>query len=126
MVYYDSSALDRVFASLSDPTRREIVARLADRESTISELASRFDMTLPAVSKHVRVLERAGLARVRRRGRSRHAALVAAPLREASDWLERYRRFWEFQLGELAAYLERAGAGDGEPTHGRREEEDGP
>lgn len=91
MVYH--SRLDRVFAGLADPTRRSILRRLASGEKTISELASRFDMTLPAVSKHVRVLERAGLARVSREGRSRRTALVAAPLREVRDWIERYRRF---------------------------------
>ena len=91
MVYH--SRLDRIFAGLADPTRRSILKRLASGEKTISELASRFDMTLPAVSKHVRVLERAGLARVRREGRSRRTVLVAAPLREARDWIERYRRF---------------------------------
>jgi DNA-binding transcriptional ArsR family regulator len=97
--------LDGVFAGLADPTRRAILARLATGEKTISDLASRFDMSLPAVSKHIRVLERAGLARVRREGRSRRTALVAAPLREAVDWIADYRRFWEFQLDQLAAYL---------------------
>jgi DNA-binding transcriptional ArsR family regulator len=108
MVYQRPARLDRVFAGLADPTRRAILKRLATGEKTISELASRFDMSLPAVSKHVRVLERAGLARVRREGRSRHTTLVAAPLREASDWIQRYRRFWEFQLDQLAVYLEAA------------------
>jgi DNA-binding transcriptional ArsR family regulator len=106
MVYHNSRRLDRVFAGLADPTRRAILTRLATGDKTISELASRFDMTLPAVSKHIRVLERAGLARVRREGRSRRTHLVAAPLREAVDWIERYRRFWEFQLDQLAAFLE--------------------
>src|SRR5687768_3527079 len=106
MVYHRSERLDRVFAGLADPTRRAILTRLATGDKTISELASRFDMSLPAVSKHVRVLERAGLARVRREGRSRRTVLVGAPLREARDWIERYRRFWEFQLDQLAAYLD--------------------
>jgi DNA-binding transcriptional ArsR family regulator len=104
MVYYRSS-LDSTFAALADPTRRAILARLATGNPTISELAARFDMSLPAVSKHVRVLERAGLTRVRRDGRARRTALAATPLRDAAAWLERYRRFWEFQFDQLAAYL---------------------
>jgi DNA-binding transcriptional ArsR family regulator len=104
MVYYQQT-LDGTFAALADPTRRAIITRLATGERTISELASRFEMSLPAVSKHVRVLERAGLARVRRDGRVRRTTLVAAPMREASAWIERYRRFWEFQLDQLSAYL---------------------
>jgi DNA-binding transcriptional ArsR family regulator len=105
MVNHGAARLDRIFAGLADPTRRAILARLATGEKTISDLASRFDMSLPAVSKHVRVLERAGLARIRRDGRARRTALVAAPLREAGDWIEHYRRFWDFQLDQLAAYL---------------------
>src|SRR5690349_21902913 len=102
---YQSSSLDHTFAALADPTRRAIITRLATGERTISELASRFEMSLPAVSKHIRVLERAGLARVRREGRVRRTTLVAAPMRDASAWIERYRSFWEFQLDQLAAYL---------------------
>ena len=106
MVYYNSARLDRVFQGLADPTRRAILTRLAEGDKTISELASRFDMSLPAVSKHVRVLERAGLARIEREGRSRRTILVGAPLREARDWIERYRRFWEFQFDRLEAFLD--------------------
>jgi DNA-binding transcriptional ArsR family regulator len=122
MVYHRSTQLDRVFAGLADPTRRAILLRLARGDRTISELASRFDMSLPAVSKHVRVLERAGLARVQRDGRSRRTHLVAAPLREARDWIERYRRFWEFQLDQLAAYLEDAEPGGEQPEAGTPED----
>jgi DNA-binding transcriptional ArsR family regulator len=104
MVYHQQT-LDNTFAALADPTRRAIITRLAAGERTISELASRFEMSLPAVSKHIRVLERAGLARVRREGRVRRTTLVAAPMREASEWIEHYRRFWEFQLDQLSAYL---------------------
>jgi DNA-binding transcriptional ArsR family regulator len=104
MVYQQQ--LNATFAALADPTRREILARLATGERSISELAGRFDMTLPAVSKHVRVLERAGLASVRREGRTRRTTLVAAPMREAQAWIEKYRQFWEFQFDQLAAYLE--------------------
>jgi DNA-binding transcriptional ArsR family regulator len=103
---YSQASLDATFGALADPTRREILARLATRDHTIGELAGGFAMSLPAVSKHVRVLERAGLATVRRVGRARHARLAAAPMREAMDWMARYRRFWEFQLDQLAAYLE--------------------
>jgi DNA-binding transcriptional ArsR family regulator len=103
---YQSSSLDLTFQALADPTRREILARLAQGERSISELASRFDMTLPAVSKHVRVLERAGLATVRREGRVRRTRLTATPMREATRWIEHYRRFWESQLDQLANYLE--------------------
>ena len=104
MVYQQS--LDRTFAALADSTRREILARLATGERSISELASNFDMTLVAVSKHVYVLERAGLAAVRRDGRSRRTRLVAAPMREAREWIDVYKLFWVHQLDQLAAYLE--------------------
>jgi DNA-binding transcriptional ArsR family regulator len=105
MVYH-SAVLDATFAALADPTRREILARLAGGERTISELASRFDMSLPAVSKHVRVLERAGLAIVKRHGRVRRASITPAPMRGALEWIEFYRRFWESELDLLATYLE--------------------
>jgi DNA-binding transcriptional ArsR family regulator len=106
MVYHQSQ-LDATFGALADPTRREILSRLATGERTISELAGRFDMSLPAVSKHVRVLERAGLARVRVDGRTRRTTLVAAPMQAAQEWIESYRQFWEFQFDLLAAYLDR-------------------
>jgi DNA-binding transcriptional ArsR family regulator len=97
MVY--DSPLDRTFAALADPTRRSMLALLAQRERTISELAERFDMSLPAVSKHVRVLQRAGLARVHKHGRVRHCALRALPMRGAARWLGKYRYYWEPTLG---------------------------
>jgi DNA-binding transcriptional ArsR family regulator len=112
---YRYSTLDATFAALADPTRRAILARLTGGDRTISDLASRFDMSLPAVSKHVRVLERAGLARVRQEGRVRRTTLVAAPMRQAAAWIERYRQFWEFQFDQLTAYLS---AADGSPTTG--------
>jgi DNA-binding transcriptional ArsR family regulator len=105
MVYHRAH-LDTTFFALADPTRRAILTRLASGERTISELASRFDMSLPAVSKHVRVLQRAGLARVAREGRVRRASLDATPMRQALAWIERYRRFWESELALVAAYLE--------------------
>ena len=109
MVYYQD-ALDTTFGALADPTRRSILARLANGQSTISELASRFDMSLPAVSKHIRVLESAGLATLRKEGRVRRATLVAEPMREAAHWIETYQRFWEHQLEMLAKYVEHATA----------------
>src|SRR5882672_354577 len=98
MVY---SPLDTTFAALSDPTRREILSRLTTGDLTISELAGRFDMSLPAVSKHIRVLQRAGLASVERQGRVRRARLTPDPMRGALDWIARYRQFWESELDQL-------------------------
>ncbi|HEV8237506.1 MAG TPA: metalloregulator ArsR/SmtB family transcription factor [Gemmatimonadaceae bacterium] len=128
MVYHQRT-LDNTFAALADPTRRAIITRLATGERTISELASRFEMSLPAVSKHVRVLERAGLARVRREGRVRRTTLVAAPMREASAWIERYRSFWEFQFDQLSAYLasdHTASQGDEKPWPRRQRKQSAP
>ena len=115
MVYHHAN-LDTTFFALADPTRRAILTRLAGGERTISELASRFDMSLPAVSKHVRVLQRAGLARVERDGRVRRATLNAAPMRQALAWIERYRRFWESELALVAAYLEEPSASPSSPS----------
>jgi DNA-binding transcriptional ArsR family regulator len=100
-------ALDAVFASLADPTRRAIVDRLGQGEATISQLADPFSMSLQAVSKHLAVLEQAGLIAVEKRGRSRHTRLQPQPLAAASAWLERYREFWEGRLDALADYLEK-------------------
>jgi DNA-binding transcriptional ArsR family regulator len=105
MVYSQHATLDATFGALADPTRRAIMVNLAQGERSISELASQFDMTLPGVSKHVRVLERAGLADVRRDGRVRRCRLVAAPLRDAEAWIMKYRAFWEAQLDQFAAFL---------------------
>ncbi len=97
--------LDRTFAALADPTRRAIVARLADGEASVTELAAPFDMSLPAVSKHLKVLERAGLITRGRRAQWRPCRLEPEALKEASDWLEEYRRLWEERLGRLDDYL---------------------
>ena len=97
--------LDRTFAALADPTRRAIVARLADGEANVTELAGPFDMSLPAVSKHLKVLERAGLITRGRRAQSRPCRLEPIALKEASDWLEEYRRLWEERLDRLDEYL---------------------
>ena len=97
--------LDRTFAALADPTRRAILARLASGEASVTELAEPFEMTLPAVSKHLKVLERAGLIARGRRRQWRPARLEAEPLKEVAEWTERYRRFWEERYDRLDEYL---------------------
>ena len=97
--------LDRTFAALADPTRRAIVARLADGEASVTELAAPFAMSLPAVSKHLKVLEKAGLISRGRKAQWRPCRLEPEPLKEASDWLEEYRRLWEERLDRLDEYL---------------------
>jgi DNA-binding transcriptional ArsR family regulator len=106
MVYYQSSALDNTFAALSDVTRRAILARLAQGEASISDLAAPYDMSLPAVSKHLRVLERAKLVERRKDGRVHRCRLAAEPMKGAAEWIEKYRQFWERQFDSLAQYLE--------------------
>ena len=98
--------LDETFAALADPTRRAILARLAAGEASVTELAKPFAMTQPAISKHIRVLERAGLVSRGRDAQRRPVRLEAQPLAEATAWLERYRRFWEKRFDRLAAQLE--------------------
>jgi DNA-binding transcriptional ArsR family regulator len=97
--------LDATFAALADPTRRAILARLATGEASVNELAEPFAMSQPAVSKHLKVLERAGLISRRRDSQRRPCRLEAAPLAEATDWLVRYRQFWEGSLERLDALL---------------------
>jgi DNA-binding transcriptional ArsR family regulator len=97
--------LDSTFAALADPTRRAILARLASGETSVSELAEPFAMSLPAISKHLKVLQRAGLIERGREAQWRPCRLAAAPLKDASDWLEHYRRFWEESLDRLEEYL---------------------
>jgi DNA-binding transcriptional ArsR family regulator len=101
-----SDRLTATFAALADPTRRAILARLASGEVSVTQLAEPFAMTLPAVSKHLKVLERAGLVGRGRQAQWRPCRLEAAPLREVSDWVERYRQFWEERLDRLDAYLQ--------------------
>src|SRR5512147_1591550 len=96
-------ALSATFGALADPTRR---ARLAKGETTVGELAAPFDMTLPAVTKHLAVLERAGLIRRRRESQRRPCRIEAAPLKEATDWLAQYRQQWERRMDRLEAYVE--------------------
>jgi DNA-binding transcriptional ArsR family regulator len=100
-----ASHLDATFAALADPTRRALLARLAAGEAGVMQLAKPFNMSQPAVSKHLKVLERAGLIVRGRRAQSRPCRLQAAPLREVADWIERYRRYWEQSFDRLDAYL---------------------
>jgi DNA-binding transcriptional ArsR family regulator len=107
MVKYSSRTLNRTFAALADPTRRRILAHLARGDRCVTDLARPHAMSLPAVSKHLRVLENAGLLRRRRYGRTHEMQLDAKPLKEAAQWVEEYRKFWEASLDRLAAYLDK-------------------
>lgn len=100
-----SDRLSTTFAALADPTRRAILARLASGESAVNELAQPFRISLPAVTKHLKVLERAGLIARSRQAQRRPCRLQAAPLREAGDWVQQYRLFWERQFDQLDDYL---------------------
>lgn len=102
-----SPKLDATFAALADPTRRAILARLALGEVAVGELAAPFEMSLPAVSKHLKVLERAGLVSRGRDAQWRPVKLEAAPLKEAASWIEHYRKFWEQSFDRLDSYLQR-------------------
>lgn len=97
--------LSSTFAALADPTRRAILARLAVGEASVTELAKPFDMSLPAVTKHLKVLERAGLITRAREAQWRPCRLEPTPLREVSDWVEQYRRHWDERLDRLEEYL---------------------
>src|ERR1700729_1358504 len=97
--------LDSAFAALADGTRRAIVERLATGKACVTDLAAPFRMSLPAVSKHLRVLEGAGLVRRRREGRTHFLSLAGEPMATAAQWLERHRRFWEGSLDRLAVLL---------------------
>jgi DNA-binding transcriptional ArsR family regulator len=105
MVKCSSRLLNRTFGALADPTRRRILEHLAHGDRCVTDLARPYSMSLPAVSKHLRVLENAGLIRRRRKGRVHSLQLVAAPMRQASQWIEEYRRFWEGSLDRLDEYL---------------------
>jgi DNA-binding transcriptional ArsR family regulator len=97
--------LSATFAALADPTRRAILARLASGEASVTELAEPFEMSMPAVSKHLKVLERAGLIARGRDAQFRPCRLEAAPLKDAADWVEEYRQFWEQSFDRLDEYL---------------------
>ncbi|MGA8938428.1 MAG: metalloregulator ArsR/SmtB family transcription factor [Acidobacteriaceae bacterium] len=102
-----SDSISSTFAALADPTRRAILARLALGETSVTELAEPFEMSMPAVSKHLRVLERAGLITRGREAQWRPCKLHAEPLRDATGWLEHYRQFWEQSFDRLDEYLQR-------------------
>jgi DNA-binding transcriptional ArsR family regulator len=114
--------LDRTFGALADPTRRAILARLAKGEASVTELAEPIEMSLPAVSKHLKVLERAGLVSRGRERQWRPARLRAAPIREVAEWTDRYRRFWDERYDRLDEYLDEL-QGRGPST--RKEKGDG-
>src|SRR6266403_847887 len=107
MVKYSPNVLNRTFAALADPTRRRILEHLSRGDRCVTDLARPYRMSLPAVSKHLRVLEKAGLLRRRRYGRVHEMQLEAKPLKEAAQWVEEYRKFWEGSLDRLAVYLEK-------------------
>lgn len=110
--------LNRTFAALADPTRRAIIARLAKGESSVGELAEPFAMSLPAISKHLKVLERCGLIARSRQAQVRPCRLNAAPLKEVAEWVEHYRRFFEESFDRLDEYLQKIQSQ--EKRHGRR------
>lgn len=101
----NSDSLTQTFAALADPTRRAILQRLSQGEATVGELARPFSMSLPAVSRHLKVLEGAGLIAREREAQWRRCSIDAGPLRQAADWIEQYRRFWEDQFKALDDYL---------------------
>jgi len=116
-----SDQLSTTFAALSDPTRRAILARLAAGERSVGELAAPFAMSLPAISKHLKVLERAGLIARSRDAQWRPCRLAVAPLKDVADWLEHYRRFWEESFDRLDEYLkELKNKQNKEKKHGRK------
>jgi DNA-binding transcriptional ArsR family regulator len=105
MVEYRATTLNRVFSAVADPTRRAILKNLKQGSATVTEIARAFPVSLNAVSKHIRVLERAGLVRREIHGRQHHCRLVARPLRQATAWLDHYRKFWEIRLDALEQHL---------------------
>jgi DNA-binding transcriptional ArsR family regulator len=111
--------LSVIFAALADPTRRAILARLADGDATVTELAEPFSISLPAISRHLKVLEHAGLISRSRSGQWLSSTLDAAPLKEATDWMERYRQFWDASFDRLDAHLRRV-------QHDRGDQQPGP
>ncbi len=109
MVGYDEQQLDKTFAALADPTRRAIVQRLAKGDASVNELAEPFEMSLPAVSRHLKVLEGAGLLQRRREGKYRPCRLDGRALMQAAGWINTYRQFWGDQFDRLADFLEQTG-----------------
>jgi DNA-binding transcriptional ArsR family regulator len=111
--------LDRTFAALADPTRRAILGRLTSGEASVLELAAPFDISLPAISKHLKVLERAGLIARSKQRQWRPARLKAEPLKQVADWAGQYRRFWEERYDRLDEYLEEIQGRGKEDGNGR-------
>jgi DNA-binding transcriptional ArsR family regulator len=109
--------LSMTFTALADPTRRAILARLAEGEATVTELAAPFDLSLPGVSKHLKVLQRSGLITQGRQAQWRPCRLEAGPLKDVSAWVDHYRRFWDERLDRLDEYLRELSKK--EPKHGR-------
>jgi len=120
MVHQETSSgrLNATFAALADPTRRAILAKLASGETSVTKLAKPFEMSLPAISKHLKVLERAGLIARSREAQWRPCRLEAGPLKDAAAWIEHYRRFWEQSFDRLEEYLRELQMK--EKPHGRR------
>ena len=106
--------LSVIFGALADPTRRAILARLAEGEATVTELTAPFPISMPAISRHLKVLERAGLISRSRAGQYLSSTLQPAPLREAAEWMERYRRFWDASFDRLEEHLRRSAPRRGE------------
>ncbi len=106
MVNYSDERLDSTFGALADPTRRAILERLSIGEANVTGLAEPFNVSLPAISKQLRVLERAGLLSQEKDGRVRRCRLEAGPMKEAAQWIAQYKRFWEAHLDSLAGYLD--------------------
>jgi len=119
-----TDTLSTTLAALADPTRRAILRRLAEGETSVKELAEPFDMTLPAISKHLKVLERAGLIERRREAQWRPARLDASPLKDVAEWLEQYRQFWEVSFDRLDDYLRKIQMEDEQDEHYRSEKEE--
>ncbi|MDQ3346001.1 MAG: metalloregulator ArsR/SmtB family transcription factor [Chloroflexota bacterium] len=117
-----SDSLSTTFAALADPTRRAILARLASGEASVKDLSAPFDMSQPAISKHLRVLERAGLIERGRQAQWRPRRLRAGPLRDINDWVGQYRRHWEESFERLDAYLREVQ--DKEQEHGNNDDRD--
>lgn len=113
----EQEQLSALFGALADPTRRAILERLASGEASVTELAEPFDMSLPAITKHLKVLERAGLISRGRTAQWRPCRLEASPLREASHWIEQYRQFWEQSFDRLDDYLRELQAQEQEKHH---------
>jgi len=115
MVKHSTETLDFTFAALADPTRRAILERLSFGDSSVTELAAPFDVSLPAISKQLRVLERAGLLTQEKDGRVRRCRLEARPMKEAVEWIAQYQKFWEDKLESLANFLENVSPEDSIP-----------